>query len=88
MTCVWIVLILPGVTLWRDSVPFLVAVSIYANVMGHGSSWQSSRVEVKQDEQAPDPQRIKMRCRATPTVMPRRLRLAVGATPPRTSCGR
>jgi hypothetical protein len=30
---------------------YLALVSIWANVAGHWSAWQSSRVEVKQDEQ-------------------------------------
>lgn len=47
----WFAIAVPGVLLWRDSVPFLVGVSIYANIMGHWSSWQAARVEVKQDEQ-------------------------------------
>ncbi len=29
---------------------FLVWVSCYANVMGHWSAWQASRVEVRQEE--------------------------------------
>jgi hypothetical protein len=35
----------------RNSVPLLVFVSVYANFVGHWSSWQASRTEVKQDEQ-------------------------------------
>lgn len=38
----------------QKSVAFLVFVSIYANLMGHWSSWQAARVEVKQDEQNGD----------------------------------
>lgn len=45
MTVAWLLLILPGVALWRDSVPFLVAISIYANVAGHFGAWQASRAE-------------------------------------------
>lgn len=50
-TLLWILMIIPGVVSWRNSVPFLVFVSIYANVMGHWSSWQAARVEVKQDDE-------------------------------------
>lgn len=35
----------------RNSVAYLVGLSVYAIVTGHWSSWQSARVEVKQDEQ-------------------------------------
>jgi len=38
------------VTGLKSSIPFLVGVSIYANIVGHWSSWQAARVEVKQDE--------------------------------------
>jgi hypothetical protein len=41
------VLLIPG---WKESVALLVFISIYANVVGHFSSWQSSRVEKKQDD--------------------------------------
>lgn len=52
LTLLWIVLVIPGVLLWKSSIPFLVGVSIYANIMGHWSSWQAARVECKQDEAA------------------------------------
>lgn len=32
---VWLVLFVPGLLSWRESVPFLVFVSIYANFVGH-----------------------------------------------------
>lgn len=35
MAGVWAVLFLPGLIAWRESVPFLVFVSIYANFVGH-----------------------------------------------------
>jgi hypothetical protein len=50
MTFAWLALAAPAVLWWRESVPFLVFVSVYANVTGHWASWQASRVEVKQDE--------------------------------------
>lgn len=49
-TVLWLLLAVPAVLLWKQSVPFLVFVSVYANVVGHFSSWQAARVEVKQDE--------------------------------------
>jgi hypothetical protein len=45
MTVLWLLLILPGVLFWRNSVPFLVAISIYANVAGHFAAWQGARAE-------------------------------------------
>lgn len=35
-------LMIPG---WRNSVPLLVFISIYANVAGHWSAWQAARAE-------------------------------------------
>jgi hypothetical protein len=34
-----------------SSIPVLFFISVYANVVGHWSSYQAARVEVKQDEQ-------------------------------------
>jgi len=51
-TIVWLVLAVPAVFFWRDSVPFLVFISIYAVVVSHWSGWQAARVEVVQDEDA------------------------------------
>lgn len=45
LTVLWVILAIPGVLLWRESVPFLVGVSIYANFVGHFSSWQAARAE-------------------------------------------
>jgi hypothetical protein len=49
-TIVWLALAVPSVLLWKNSVPWLVGVSVYANVVGHWSSWQATKVEVKQEE--------------------------------------
>lgn len=42
---VWLILAVPAVLVWRDSVPFLVFVSVYANVVGHWSALQGARAE-------------------------------------------
>lgn len=36
----------------KTSVVWLVMMSVWANFVGHFSSWQSTRVEVKQEEEA------------------------------------
>ena len=46
----WFIAAFPIVFFLSDSVPFLVFVSVYAVVTGHLSTWQSARVEVKQDD--------------------------------------
>lgn len=45
LTIVWLALAIPSVIWWQHSVPWLVAVSVYANVVGHASGWQASRAE-------------------------------------------
>jgi len=54
-TVVFLVLIPPSMILWAESVPYLVAISVWANFAGHLSAWQAARVEVKQDEQQGEP---------------------------------
>ena len=48
-TVAWLAIAAPAVLVWRDSVTFLVFVSVYSAVTGHWSSWQASRIEVKQE---------------------------------------
>lgn len=38
--------------IYKDSIIWVVFMSLYANVAGEFSAWQSARVEVKQDEAA------------------------------------
>ncbi len=52
LTVVWVGLAVPGILFWRDSVPFLVGVSIYANIVGHWSSWGAARAEEAVNDQA------------------------------------
>lgn len=49
-TIAFFLLIGPSVLWWKNSVPYLVAISVWANFAGHLSAWQAARVEVKQDE--------------------------------------
>ena len=53
-TLVWALLIPVSVIYLRESVPWLVLMSVWANFVGHFSSWQATRVEVRQDEQIND----------------------------------
>jgi hypothetical protein len=51
LTVAWLIFAIPVLlTDLKNSVPLLVFISIYSNVAGHWSSWQASRVEVKQYE--------------------------------------
>jgi hypothetical protein len=51
MTLIWFVLIFPSVLWWKESVTWIVIMSVWANLVGHFSSWQAARVEVVQQEQ-------------------------------------
>lgn len=52
MTIFWIIMVPVSIlTGWVNSVEYVAALSIYALITGHLSTWQSARVEVKQDKQ-------------------------------------
>ena len=51
-TITWFLMALPICWFLASSIPFLVFISVYAVVTGHWSSWQASRVEVKQKQDA------------------------------------
>lgn len=43
LTIVWALLIIPAVLWWRDSVPFLVLCSVYANLAGHWAAYEAAK---------------------------------------------
>jgi hypothetical protein len=45
LTIGWFLIAIPAVVLWKNSVPFLVYVSVYANFVGHWSSYQAAKAE-------------------------------------------
>lgn len=44
-TILWVVMAPPSMLLWKDSIPYLVGLSVYAVVTGHWASWQACRTE-------------------------------------------
>lgn len=52
LTIGWLLMAVPALLWWQQSVPFLVFVSVYANFAGHFSSWQASRIEHRMDDDA------------------------------------
>lgn len=46
LTFVWIALLVPSLLFWKTSVPWLVSISVYANIVGHWSAYQGSRAGV------------------------------------------
>lgn len=51
-TLVWILLIIPSLLWWSESILWVVLMSTWANIAGHWSAWQAARVETKEDENA------------------------------------
>lgn len=45
LTVIWFVLFFPAVLWWKESVPFLVFVSVYANFVGHWASYEAAKTE-------------------------------------------
>lgn len=45
LTFTWLALTLPTLLWWKDSVPWVAWMSLYANVVGHWSGWQAARAE-------------------------------------------
>jgi hypothetical protein len=51
LTVIWFLAAFPICFFLANSVPFLVFISVYAVVTGHLSTWQASRVEVRQEQE-------------------------------------
>lgn len=45
LAIVWLILMVPTVTLWRDSVLWVGIISVYANVVSHWGAYQAARAE-------------------------------------------
>ena len=43
---VWVLMTIPAVLWWKDSVPFLVFLSVYANFAGSMASLQAARADL------------------------------------------
>jgi hypothetical protein len=55
MTLAWGMLVpVTVLTGLKGSIVWIALMSVWANFVGHFSSWQAARVEVKQDEQVDD----------------------------------
>lgn len=50
-TVAWAIASFPLAWYFGSSVIFVTMISLYAIVTGHWSSWQATRIEVKQEEQ-------------------------------------
>jgi hypothetical protein len=48
-TLTWVLLALPTVFWWRDSILWVALMSVWANVAGHFAGWQGARAEQAND---------------------------------------
>ena len=44
-TLAWILLLIPSLIWWRESLAWIVTMSVWANIAGHWSAYQASRAE-------------------------------------------
>lgn len=47
MTVVWMLLIIPSLLWWSQALPWVVFMSVWANVGTHFGAWQGARAEVE-----------------------------------------
>ncbi|MEV5265246.1 hypothetical protein [Streptomyces werraensis] len=45
LTCVWVLLAIPTLLLWRESILWVAFMSLYANVAAHWAAFQGARAE-------------------------------------------
>lgn len=50
MTVFWTLMIVPSILWWKDSVLWVIVLSVWANLASHFAAWQASRGEIVQRE--------------------------------------
>jgi hypothetical protein len=65
-TIIWALLVLPTMLLWKNSIPWLAGMSVWANLASHFSAWQASRTEVRQEQDQDSAADSKQRSAAHP----------------------
>lgn len=41
----WVLLLVPTILWWKDSILWVLVISVYANIVGHWSAYQAVRAE-------------------------------------------
>lgn len=49
VTLVWLTLVPPSIIWWKESITWVVMMSVWANVAAHFSAWQATRAEENGD---------------------------------------
>lgn len=47
MMFVWVALAIPGILFWKESILFIIILSLYANFAGEFAAYQGARAEEK-----------------------------------------
>lgn len=50
MTCLWVILLVPTLVWWKNSILWVAVMSVWANVAAHWSAYQGARAEERSDE--------------------------------------
>lgn len=50
MVGVWLLLAIPSILWWKDSVLWVIILSLYANIVGHLSGYSGARAEKKAEK--------------------------------------
>lgn len=50
MSFLWLILAIPSVIWWKDSVLWVIIISIYANIVGHLSGYTAARADEAAEE--------------------------------------
>jgi hypothetical protein len=45
LTWAWVLLLVPTIFWWKDSILFIGMASVYANVVSHWTAWQAAKAE-------------------------------------------
>lgn len=51
MTVAWVLLLVPALLWWKESILFVILISLWANVASHWASYQAARGEKRTKEQ-------------------------------------
>lgn len=49
-TIIWTLLVIPSVLWWKESIAWVVLMSVWANLASHFAAWQAARGEVKVEQ--------------------------------------
>ncbi|EOG2476959.1 TPA: hypothetical protein SMF39_004453 [Serratia marcescens] len=57
MSFLWVALAIPSVVWWKDSVLWVIIISIYANIVGHLSGYTAARADEAAEQTEKEEQR-------------------------------